>query len=98
MRPLIGIAPAFLLISSLAADDGNAAKAKPPNVVIFLADDAGWGDYGQSGNHQVATPHIDSIAVEGVSLGTLVERLGRLSDARMRQICDALEIAVACEA
>ena len=39
--------------------------------------------------------NLDS--VEGVSLGTLVERLGRLSDARMRQICEALEIAVACE-
>ena len=35
--------------------------------------------------------------VESVSLGTLVERLGRLSDERMRQICGALEIAVACE-
>jgi len=40
--------------------------------------------------------NLDS--VESVSLGTLVERLGRLSDARMHQICRALEIAVACEA
>jgi mRNA interferase MazF len=40
--------------------------------------------------------NLDS--VESVSLGTLVERLGRLSDERMRQICDALEVAVACEA
>ena len=39
--------------------------------------------------------NVDS--VESVSLGTLVERLGRLSDARMRQICEALQIAVACE-
>jgi mRNA interferase MazF len=39
--------------------------------------------------------NLDS--VESVSLGTLVERLGRLSDERMRQICSALEIAVACE-
>jgi mRNA interferase MazF len=36
-------------------------------------------------------------AVESVAVGTLVERLGRLSDERMRQICRALEIAVACE-
>ena len=39
--------------------------------------------------------NLDS--VESVSLGTLVERLGRLSDERMRQICAALAIAVACE-
>jgi mRNA-degrading endonuclease toxin of MazEF toxin-antitoxin module len=32
-----------------------------------------------------------------IPLGTLVERLGRLSDERMRQICKALDIAVACE-
>lgn len=44
------------------------AQAAPPNVVIFLADDAGWGDYSHSGNRQVATPHIDSIATSGVSL------------------------------
>ena len=39
--------------------------------------------------------NLDS--VESVPLGALVERLGRLSDARMRQICAALEIAVGCE-
>ena len=36
-------------------------------------------------------------AVESVSVAVLVERLGRLADARMRAICDALAIAVACE-
>jgi mRNA interferase MazF len=40
--------------------------------------------------------NLDS--VESVALGTLVERLGRLSDRRMGQICQALEIAVACGA
>jgi mRNA interferase MazF len=39
--------------------------------------------------------NLDS--VESVSVGTLVERLGRLSDRRMRQVCAALEVAVACE-
>jgi mRNA interferase MazF len=39
--------------------------------------------------------NLDS--VESVAVGTLVERLGRLSDERMRQICRALEVAVACE-
>jgi mRNA interferase MazF len=39
--------------------------------------------------------NLDS--AESVSIGTLVERLGRLSDDRMRQVCEALVIAVACE-
>ena len=39
--------------------------------------------------------NLDS--VESVSIGTLVERLGRLSGDRMREICEALEIAVDCQ-
>jgi mRNA interferase MazF len=39
--------------------------------------------------------NLDS--VEGVSVAALVSRLGRLADARMREICAALEVAVDCE-
>ncbi len=39
--------------------------------------------------------NLDS--VESVSVAVLVERLGRLSDERMRQICGALAVAVDCE-
>lgn len=38
--------------------------------------------------------NLDS--VESVGLGLLVDRLGRLSDERMRQVCDALAVAVDC--
>lgn len=44
-----------------------ATSAARPNVVVFLADDAGWGDYSHSGNTMVRTPHIDSLARDGVS-------------------------------
>lgn len=43
------------------------------------------------------TSVVNLDSVERVSLGGLVDRLGRLSDERMRRICRALEIAVACE-
>src|SRR5437660_330592 len=52
-------------------------------------------DPGEDPVPRTSVVNLDS--VESVSLGTLVERLGRLSDERMRQICEALEIAVACE-
>ena len=35
-------------------------------------------------------------SVESTSVAVLVERLGRLSDQRMRQDCDALQVAVDC--
>jgi mRNA interferase MazF len=44
------------------------------------------------------TSVVNLDSVESVSVGALVERLGRLSDERMRQVCEALEIAVGCEA
>ena len=39
--------------------------------------------------------NLDS--VESVSIGVLVERLGRLADARLREICRALAVAVDCQ-
>ncbi len=53
--------PAVLLL--LAASTAFAADR--PNVVVVLADDQGWGDLGVSGNTDVRTPHIDSLARDG---------------------------------
>ena len=39
--------------------------------------------------------NVDSI--ESVALGVLTERIGRLADVRMRQVCKALEVAVDCD-
>ncbi|MDE3203313.1 MAG: type II toxin-antitoxin system PemK/MazF family toxin [Acidobacteriota bacterium] len=39
---------------------------------------------------------INLDSVESVTVAVLVQRLGRLADERMRQICAALEVAVDC--
>jgi len=39
--------------------------------------------------------NLDSL--ESVSIAALVERIGRISDARMRQVCAALSVAVDCD-
>jgi mRNA interferase MazF len=44
---------------------------------------------------QRSAVNLDS--VESVSLAVLVERLGRLADTRMHEICDALAVAVDCQ-
>ena len=43
-------------------------EERPPNIVLFLADDQGWGDLGSSGNNDLNTPNIDQLAIEGASL------------------------------
>lgn len=42
-----------------------------------------------------AAINLDS--VESVAVSVLVERLGRLSDERLREVCSALAVAVACD-
>ncbi len=39
-----------------------AAQDRRPNVVIFLADDLGWGDLGCYGNAVIRTPHLDAFS------------------------------------
>ena len=43
-----------------------AEKARPPNVVLILADDLGWSDLGCYGNTWHETPHLDRLAASGM--------------------------------
>ena len=46
----------------------TAANLAPPNIVVILTDDQGYGDISFNPNHpkEVATPHMDALAREGV--------------------------------
>jgi len=46
-----------------------AAESSPPNVLILVADDLGFGDPGFNGGKVIATPHLDRLAATGVILG-----------------------------
>lgn len=46
----------------------HLGAATPPNVVILLADDQGWGDLSINGNTNVHTPNIDAISKQGATL------------------------------
>lgn len=50
------------------AGDAWAKPPARPNVVMVVADDAGWGDFSFVGNRSVATPAIDSLAHDGAVL------------------------------
>src|SRR6266513_3365474 len=47
-------------------DSSAVAQSGPPNIVIILADDLGYGDVSFNGCPDYATPNIDSLAINGV--------------------------------
>lgn len=42
------------------------AQTQPPNIVIIVADDIGYADFGFQGSTDIPTPHIDRLARAGV--------------------------------
>ncbi|MFH5886211.1 sulfatase [Halalkalibaculum sp. DA3122] len=48
-----------------AADDEQSPR---PNIIIFLADDLGYGDLGSYGHPVIQTPHLDRFAKQGVRM------------------------------
>ena len=43
----------------------SAADDSPPNIIVMLADDQGWGDMGIHGHPSIHTPHLDQLARDG---------------------------------
>ena len=39
--------------------------ARPPNIVLMVADDLGWAELGCYGQQKIRTPHLDRLAAEG---------------------------------
>src|SRR5262245_31813363 len=56
----------FVLFVLLLATAGLANAAERPNIVLILADDLGYGDLACFDATDIPTPHIDSIARDGV--------------------------------
>jgi len=58
------------LVSLAVVMPGSPAPAaeKSPNIVIFLADDLGYGDLGCYGSPVIKTPNLDAFAKQGLRL------------------------------
>src|ERR1700710_1264118 len=54
-----------LMIGAAAALPTHAQPVRPPNVVIILADDMGYGDIGAFGAPNIRTPRLDAMAAQG---------------------------------
>ena len=56
----------FLQVPLWASASGYAAAARRPNIIFIFVDDLGYGDFGVTGNRDVPTPNIDSLAKDGI--------------------------------
>ncbi len=45
-----------------------ASAAERSNLLLIVADDATWRDFGFTGNHEVQTPNLDRLATQGMQL------------------------------
>jgi len=57
---------AVLVLAAFVAGPMRAAERRPPNVIVILVDDLGYRDLGVQGCADFATPHIDSLAKNGI--------------------------------
>lgn len=65
MRPFATLLTAILLVLPVAGFPAPASP-RPPNVVMILADDLGFGDLGCYGQQRIRTPRLDRMAAEGL--------------------------------
>lgn len=62
-RFVTAAAVAFALLGFSRSADG---QARPPNILVIVADDMGYADIGVHGSTDIPTPNIDALAATGI--------------------------------
>ena len=57
-------------------------ESSKPNIVVFLADDMGWGDSATYGHPLIQTPNLDKLASQGVKFTQCYSACGVCSPSR----------------
>ncbi len=56
----------IVVIVMLVCGGAGAAEEPKPNILVLIADDLGSADLGVQGCRDIPTPHLDSLAHNGV--------------------------------
>lgn len=68
--PLLGLMGLIIVsqVKGMAKSGQSREKSEQPNIIVFLADDLGYGDLGCYGHPIIESPNLDQFASEGVRL------------------------------
>ena len=77
--------PRICIIALLVAATASLSAQedfKHPNIVVFVADDMGWGDSATYGHPMIKTPNLDKLASQGVKFTQFYSACGVCSPSR----------------
>ena len=52
-------------VTAASEKDSEQPQSRPPNIVLIMTDDQGWGDLSCHGNPILETPNLDRLAAQG---------------------------------
>lgn len=85
LTPIKCISFSLLYLLLAASASLNAAETTKPNIVVFLADDMGWGDSATYGHPLIQTPNLDKLASQGVKFTQCYSACGVCSPPRYQK-------------
>jgi arylsulfatase A len=68
MKPILKFIWTLAHVVGAGCATRAAEQARPPNIVLILIDDMGYGDIGPFGSTKNRTPALDRMAREGMKL------------------------------
>ena len=78
----VSSAAEYLAVREFRRTFGSGSAKAKPNIVVFVADDMGWGDSATFGNELIRTPNMDRLASQGVKFTQCYSACGVCSPSR----------------
>ncbi|MEM8968691.1 MAG: sulfatase [Bacteroidota bacterium] len=72
----------YLLIVGVLSISFYSCKPERPNLILIIADDMAWDDYGAYGHPTIRTPYLDTLAQQGIRFDQALLTISSCSPSR----------------